>query len=304
MAQIEARGLHFEYELSGPSNACSQTPVMLLIMGLGMQLTAWPKELLERLHAGGLRTLIYDARDLGLSSRMDQAGRPSFVWAWIKQKLGFKVTPPYSIADLADDALALADALGIERMHVVGISMGGMVAQHLAAQNPARTLSLGLLMSSSGAPDLPGANRTVSKVMLAPMPDQHDEDALVERYVTLFQTIGSPAYPTPQALLRSRARASVRRAPAPDGTRRQVLAIFADGDRSPLLKHINTPTLVVHGLADPLLPPRCGEDLAKKISGAKLVLIDGMGHDLPDGLIPEISDLLIENCRRTTNELD
>ena len=261
-----------------------------------MQLTAWPGELLERFHRSGFRTLVYDQRDLGLSSRMDQAGRPNFVWAFIKKRLGLRLSPPYRLSDLAEDALAIAERLGIAKMHVVGVSMGGMVAQHIAAGAPERVLSLSLLMSSSGAPGLPGADRAVAKVMLARMPESHDEAALVERFVRLFQVIGSPRYPTSEAVLRSRAQASVRRATAADGTLRQMLAILADGDRSLMLASISAPTLVLHGAADPLLPPACGAHLAGQIAQAELVLIEGMGHDLPDQLIGEIAGRLIQHC--------
>ncbi len=291
MPSVEANGLLFEVELAGPADA----PVVLLVMGLGMQKTAWPATLLAALQKGGFRTLIFDQRDTGLSSKIDAAGRPNIIWASIKQRLGMTVRAPYRIADMAADAMAIASALGIERYHLVGASMGGMIGQHLAASAPAGLLSLCLIMSTSGAPGLPAARREVMRVMMERMPGNADEDALVARYVKIFKVIGSPDFPTPDAVLESRARISVRRNSSPDGTLRHMMSILVDGDRSALLPQIKVATLVVHGVADPLLPLACGEDLARKIAHSRLLAIPGMGHDFPDALMPMLADHLIEH---------
>lgn len=291
MASVEANGLLFEVDLAGPADG----PVVLLVMGLGMQMTAWPATLLAALQKGGFRTLIFDQRDTGLSSKIDAAGRPNIIWASIKQRLGMTVRAPYRIADMAADAVAIANALGIERYHLVGASMGGMIGQHLAAAAPKGLQSLCLVMSTSGAPGLPAARRDVMRVMMERMPSNADEDALVARYVRIFKVIGSPAFPTPDAVLESRARLTVRRNSSPDGTLRHMLAIMVDGDRSALLEKIAVATLVVHGVADPLLPLACGEDLAKKIAASRLLTIPGMGHDFPDALMPMLAERLIEH---------
>lgn len=291
MPSVEANGLLFEVELAGPADA----PVVLLVMGLGMQKTAWPATLLAALHKGGFRTLIFDQRDTGLSSKIDAAGRPNIIWASIKQRLGMTVRAPYRIADMAADAMAIAKALGIERYHLVGASMGGMIGQHLAASAPPGLLSLCLIMSTSGAPGLPSARRDVMRVMMQKMPDNANEDALVARYVNIFKVIGSPDFPTPDAVLEARARISVRRNSSSDGTLRHMLSILVDGDRSALLENIKVATLVVHGVADPLLPLACGEDLARKIAHARLLTIPGMGHDFPDALMPMLAENLIEH---------
>jgi pimeloyl-ACP methyl ester carboxylesterase len=293
MSQVEANGLIFEVELSGPENA----PVVLLVHGLGMQMTGWPASLIGLLHKGGYRTLMYDQRDIGLSSKMDAAGRPNLFWAMLRHRFGAKVRAPYAIADMAEDVLAIARALGIAAFHLVGVSMGGMIGQHLAARRPEGLRSLCLVMSSSGAPGLPGATREVTRAMLAPMPKKGDEEALVARFVKIFTAIGSPAYPTPQAVLESMGRQTVRRSNHPAGALRHTLAIVADGDRSPMLGTITVPTLVIHGVADPLLPVQCGEDLAAKIPAARLITVPGMGHDLPDALMPWLADTLIDHFK-------
>jgi len=293
MARVEANGLIFEVDLSGPSEA----PVALLVHGLGMQLTAWPATLVGLLHKGGFRTLIFDQRDVGLSSKMDAAGRPNIVWALIRHRFGCQLRAPYGVADMARDVEAIAKALGIDAYHLVGVSMGGMIAQHLAAAHPKELRSLCLIMSSSGAADLPAATREVARVMLAPMPKKNDEAALVARYVKTFKAIGSPGYPTSDAVLRAAGKASVRRSNSPAGTLRHTMAILADGDRSPLLARIECPTLVIHGAADPLLPVKCGEDLAAKIPHARLMTVPGMGHDLPDALMPWLADTLIDHFK-------
>ena len=291
MASVEANGLLFEVDLAGPADA----PVVLLVMGLGMQMTAWPATLLVALQKGGFRTLIFDQRDTGLSSKIDAAGRPNIIWASIKQRLGMTLRAPYRIADMAADAMAIAEALGIDSYHLVGASMGGMIGQHLAAARPLGLRSLCLVMSTSGAAGLPAARRDVMRVMMERLPANADEDALVARYVKIFKVIGSPDFPTPDGVLEARARISVRRNSSPDGTLRHMLSIMVDGDRTPLLSNITAATLVVHGVADPLLPLACGEDLANKIAGSQLLAIPGMGHDFPDALMPMLAGRLIEH---------
>jgi len=267
------------------------------VMGLGMQLIAWPETLLRLFHEGGFRTLVFDQRDAGLSSKLDTAGRPNFIWANLRKRFGLRVKAAYGIADMADDVVAIGAALGITDYHLVGVSMGGMIGQHVAARGPKGLRSFTAIMSSSGAPGLPGPSRESMKVLFAPMPKKADVGAMADRYVRLFRVIGSPAYPTDENILRDRARAAVLRAESPDGTLRHMMAILVDGDRSSLLKRVRVPTLVIHGDADVLVPPEGGKDIASKIPAARLLLIPGMGHDLPEGVIETIASAILSLAR-------
>jgi len=289
MTRVAANGLDFEVLLEGPQNA----PVIVLVMGLGMQMTAWPATLLSALHDGGFRTLIYDQRDTGLSSKLDAAGRPNFVWASIKKRLGLKLHPPYRMADMADDVMAITKATGLDEFHLAGVSMGGMIGQHVAARAPVGLRSFTAIMTTSGASHLPPPSREAMKVLFSPMPKKADPEAIANRYVRLFKVIGSPAYPTDENRLRENARRAIERAESPDGTLRHMLAILDDGDRSSILGSIRVPTLVIHGDRDVLVPTEGGRDLARKIPHSSLLVIPGMGHDLPDALMPEIAAAII-----------
>lgn len=293
MSRVNANGLTFEVDLTGPADA----PVLVLVMGLGMQMIAWPEALLQRFHDAGFRTLIFDQRDTGLSSKLDGAGRPNFLWANVRKRLGLTVKAPYGVADMADDVLGIVQALHVTRYHLIGISMGGMIGQHVASRDPEGLSSFTAIMSTSGAKNLPGPSRDALKVLFAPMPRHADAKALADRYVSLFHVIGSPAYPTDDRLLRESALRAVARADNPDGTLRHMLAILVDGDRSRLLEVIRVPTLVIHGEADVLLPADGGRDLAKKIPNARLMLIPGMGHDLPDALIATLGDAIVAHVK-------
>lgn len=288
--QIAANGLALEVDDAGPP--CG-VPV-LLIMGLGMQLTAWPQPLVDDLVARGFRVIRMDNRDAGLSQGLDALGLPSVPWAAVKHWLHLPQRVPYTLADMAQDALGVLDALGVARAHVCGASMGGMVAQHLAARHPRRVAGLTLLMSTSGARHLPQAAPGVQRLLLSRPPAWADADRVVNHLLRVMQAIGSPAWPTPEPLLRQRLRASVERAWRPAGTARQLLAVVADGDRTPLLRRLALPVRVIHGAADPLLPVACGEHLAQVIPGAVLQRIEGMGHDLPDALLPRLAGLIAD----------
>ena len=200
------------------------------------------------------------------------------------------VHAPYTLADMADDAFGVLDALGIDRVQVCGASMGGMVAQHMAASRPERVSRLTLMMTTSGARHLPQPSMKVRVALLErPAKGPFDLDAEVSRLMRLFTVIGSPAFrPDPQAF-RARLAASVRRARRPDGLARQMVAIAADGDRTPLLSRISAPTHIVHGAADPLVPVAAAHDLHAKIAGSTIEIIDGMGHDLPAALWPRFA---------------
>lgn len=293
MAQVKANGINIEYESFGPEKA---EPV-LLIMGLGAQLTLWPVELCEALVARGFRAIRYDNRDVGLSTKFDDAGVPQLPALIAGIMAGQKPTVPYRLEDMAADAAGLLDALGIDRAHIVGASMGGMIAQLFAAGYPARTLSLTSIMSSTGNAALPPATPEAMGVLMS-RPAGNDLDALVEFGVKAARVIGSPGFPADEALLRARVRRDVERSVYPAGFARQMAAIYASGDRRSKLATITAPTVVIHGTADPLVPVEGGRDTAANIKGAELVEIDGMGHDLPLPLVDRIADAIAGIARR------
>ena len=287
--KIRANGIDIEVEDSGAGAVGENRPAVLLIMGLGMQLVAWPPQMVQALLDAGYRVIRHDNRDVGLSQHMDALGKPHLIWQSIRFKMGLRPRSLYSLADMAKDALGVLDALGVAKAHVVGVSMGGMIAQHMAIQAPQRLLTLTSVMSSSGAKGLPHASPEVVRVMLR-RPDGRNPIAVLDYYVKLFAAIGSPDFPVPLPELRERLMLGMQRGFYPEGTQRQTLAVIADLDRADQLAGIQAPTLVVHGKADPLVPYACGEDTARRIPGAKIVGIDGMGHDLPPGVV----DLLLQ----------
>jgi pimeloyl-ACP methyl ester carboxylesterase len=283
--QISANGVRLEVEDHGSS----QGEPLLLVMGLGMQLLGWHEDLVALLVARGFRVIRFDNRDIGLSQGFDEAGVPNLALDSLRYALGFRVKSPYTLQDMAADAVGILDALGIASAHVCGASMGGMIAQRMAEIAPQRIRSLTLMMTSSGARRLPGPTLKVRSAMIARPPAQ-TVAGIVEHYVRLYALIGSPAYPSPPAYLRDRFTTSVKRSYRPAGTARQMVAIAADGDRSQMLTSIRMPTRIIHGREDPLIPLAAGHDLKAKIAAAQIDVIDGMGHDLPAPLYPRFVD--------------
>jgi pimeloyl-ACP methyl ester carboxylesterase len=285
-------GVRIEYEVTGEPAA----PVILLIMGLGMQLTAWPPAFVDGLAARGLRVVRLDNRDIGLSGRFASAKPVDLRAAAVKSMLGFKVKPPYTLEDMAGDALGVLDTLQVARAHVVGVSMGGMIAQVLAAGWPARVASLTSVMSSSGAMRFNFHVSPATRALLTPPPRDADEEQLLDHMERVWMLIGSPGLQEPREVLRDRLRSSMRRAYNPAGVARQMLAIMASGDRRPLLRRIVAPTLVIHGERDPLIPIAAGRDTAAQVPGAVFQAIAGMGHDLPGPLLPGLVELIAAHC--------
>jgi pimeloyl-ACP methyl ester carboxylesterase len=286
--QAQANGLTIEYETFGnPAD-----PPILLIMGLGGQLVLWPEALCQALARGGYYVIRYDNRDVGLSSKIDSAGKPDLTRAGIRVLLRLPVQSGYSLEDMAADAIGLLDALNISRAHIVGMSMGGMIAQILAAQYPARVRSFVALMTTSGNPRLPQASFSL-RLRLTRRPRRTDRESLIQHSMNTWKLIGSPGYPTDDATLRAMVERDQARCLYPRGMARQTLAIMAAKSRLPLLKRIAAPTLVIHGEADPLVPVAAGRELAREIPGAKLETIPGMGHDLPAALVPRIGELIL-----------
>jgi pimeloyl-ACP methyl ester carboxylesterase len=285
-------GVRIEYEVAGIESA----PLIVLIMGLGMQLTAWPVPLVEGLVARGYRVLRFDNRDIGLSDRMPGSKPIDLRAAGVRAMLGFKVRAPYTLEDMAADTLGLMDTLGVDRAHVVGASMGGMIAQVLAAGWPARVASLTSIMSSSGALRFNFHVSPATRALLTPPPRGADEEQLIDHMERVWTLIGSPGLQQPREVLRERLRANLRRAYDPAGVARQMLAIMASGDRRPLLRRITVPTLVMHGERDPLVPIAAGRDTAAHVPGAVFRAIPGMGHDLPESLVPRLVEEIAAHC--------
>ncbi len=295
--RIEANGIGIEIEDTGPAG--DQRPAVLLVMGLGMQLIAWPEAFVRALSDAGWRVIRFDNRDIGLSQHFDHLGVPNLLWESVKHRAGLPVRSPYGLQDMALDSLGVLDALGIDRAHVVGVSMGGMIAQRMALAAPQRVLSLASIMSSSGARYLPGPKSQVLGALLS-RPAGRGEDALVDHGVKIWKLIGSPAFPPDELALREGVRAAVRRSFHPAGTMRQMAAVAADRRRADELPRIKTPTLVVHGRDDPLVPLACGHDTARRIAGARFVAVEGMGHDLPPPVVERILDPLLPHLKKAS----
>ena len=292
MPQIAVDGLSLEYESLGDS----RHPVILLVMGLGVQMVLWPDELCRSLVDQGFRVVRFDNRDIGLSQHLDHLGVPNLMWESLKHRMGLKVNAPYTVHDMAADTTGVLDALGIESAHIVGVSMGGMVAQRVALASPQRVRSLASIMSSSGARYLPGPKPHVLRALLS-RPAGSGEDAIVSHYVKLFKVIGSPGFPVEEAALRERILTGTRRSFHPAGTLRQMTAIAADANRADELPRIQARTLVLHGKDDPLVPMACGHDTARRIPGAGFITIPGMGHDLPPGVVERLLEPLVPHLQ-------
>jgi pimeloyl-ACP methyl ester carboxylesterase len=292
--KVQANGISIEVEDTGEADR----PAVLLVMGLGMQLIAWPEAFVQKLHDGGFRVVRFDNRDVGLSQHFPQLGVPNLVVALLKHRLRLPMRAPYDLQAMAADSLGVLDALHIQAAHVIGVSMGGMIAQRVAIAAPQRVLSLTSIMSSSGARGLPGPRSHVLKALLA-RPLDREEHTQVEHTVRVLRQIGSPAFPADQALVRERVVAAFHRNSDPEGVLRQMLAVAADRTRAKELSGVRVPTLVVHGKDDPMVPFACGDDTARRIRGARLVAIAGLGHDLPPGVVDLMLQAVVPHLRQT-----
>jgi len=289
-----ANGLRLCYQEFGAADK----PAIVLIMGLGTQMISWPDTFCEMLADLGQRVIRFDNRDIGLSQKIDTETDINLLKLVVRQRLGLKIEPPYTLRDMALDTIGVLDFLEIDKAHWVGASMGGMIAQLLAAEHPERTLTLTSIMSTTGRRRLPQAPLKVIRQMMT-RPSIDDENAYLKHALQTWALIGSPDYPPNKEELSERILRSARRSSYPAGYRNQVAAIMESGDRRGILHRINCPTLVIHGKADLLVPVEGGIETAKNIKGAKLELIEGMGHDLPKQLLPRFTKLieqLISEC--------
>ena len=289
---LPTRGLHLDYELTGPAEG----PVLVLIMGLGMQRVMWQPEMVAGLAARGLRVLTFDNRDIGHSGSGRLAPHMGVRRAFLRYLLRLPIRAAYSLDDMAQDTLALADALGVERFHVAGASMGGMIAQQLALMAPGRVQSLASIMSSAGPRAAPAPKWDITRLMLRAPGTTSSHQQRLDHYVALFTEIGRHHDPEEIARLREGLDRALARAYRPDGTLRQLLAICAQPDRSALLRRIATPTLLIHGALDPLVPVAAAHHLARVIPQARLEIIQRMGHDLPAWAMPRLVDLVASHC--------
>ena len=289
----ETNGIKIAYQDAGPKTA----QPFLLVMGLGCQLIHWPEAFCQGLLDQGYRVIRFDNRDIGLSSSGDRKVRINMQTTFLRNKLGLKTTANYSLYDMVADTVGLLDALKIPAAHLVGVSMGGMIAQLLAATHPDRVLSLTSIMSSPNSRRVPSPPLAVLKMMTRPLKD-HGRAAVVARSEELFDRIGSPAYPADKRLRRAFMEQAFDRAYRPGGLMRQTHAIMVTPGFEDKLKKITAPTLVVHGDADELVSPIGGKRSAMNIPGAKLVMIPGMGHDFPVQLMPRWVELVTGNAAR------
>jgi pimeloyl-ACP methyl ester carboxylesterase len=285
MPQASSNGITLEYHFDGNPGDTA----VLLVNGLGGQLTSWDDRFVGALVERNLFVVRFDNRDVGRSTWFDRVPMPELTTV-----LGGDAPAPYLLSDMADDAEGLLEALGMDAIHVVGISMGGMIAQELVIRHAPRVASLTSVMSTTGAAHVGQPSPEAVELLLAPPPAGPEE--IADRAVKLQRVIGSPGFPFDERRVRDQAIAAFERAHHPDGTLRQAMAVVASPDRTELLRHVRCPTLVVHGSSDVLVDPSGGRATAAAVPGAVLRMVDGMGHDIPPALYDDFADLIAEQA--------
>jgi pimeloyl-ACP methyl ester carboxylesterase len=281
-----ANGIDLCYEIFGDARA----EPMLLIMGLGAQMIHWDDDFCRQLAARGFRVIRFDNRDIGKSSHLSGGKRLTPIELLKLRFLKIPVAAPYRLRDMAEDVTGLMDVLGIKSAHLVGASMGGMIAQEIAISFPQRVRSLTSIMSTTGNPKMPQPTREAAAMLLAPPPATKEE--FFARFAQTWKILRVGSFPEDEALDRSRAERTFARGLNPAGVGRQLRAILASGSRKERLRQVRAPTLVIHGTVDPLVHPEGGKDTAASIPGAKLLMIEGMGHALPIPMWPQIIDAI------------
>jgi len=272
-----ANGIKIEYETFGDK----PDPALLLTIGLGCQLIYWDELLCRKLSESGLFVIRYDNRDTGLSTRFEDAGEPDMAAIMGALAQGLPADIAYTINDMADDAAGLLDALGIEKAHICGMSMGAIISQVVAIRHPAKTASLIPIYGSTGEPGLPGPDPDAMNVFIEPVPTERG--ACIERLVRDFKILSGPGFPFDESWHRDLAARAYDRGFYPEGISRNMAAVMTAGSRKPALSSVAAPTLVIHGADDPIVPVAGGRDIAETVPGAEFLVIDGMGHDLPHG---------------------
>ncbi|MEN6464064.1 MAG: alpha/beta hydrolase [Syntrophaceae bacterium] len=293
MPNVKANGIQIEYDTFGDSSF----PALLLIAGNGAQMIVWDVEFCELLAKTGLFVIRFDNRDAGLSTKFEEAGIPDIMAAIKAAMQGKTVESAYTLDDMADDSVGLLDALGIEKAHICGASMGGMIAQVVSCRHPKHVLSLTSIRSTTGNPDLPMGKQEAIAAVVAPAPEERE--AYVGHYVNVWRRIWSPGFPFEEERVRRFMQMSYDRSYYPQGMARQNTAVIAGGDRRQSLSSIKVPTLVVHGADDPLIPVEGGKDTARVIPGARMLIINGMGHDMPKGVWAEIVSAISQLSKQT-----
>ncbi len=291
MPRIRTNGIEIEYDSFGDGNP---EPI-LLVMGLGAQMILWEEGFCELLAERGHRVIRFDNRDIGLSTKFDSFGIPPIVAMLAAAERGESVDAPYTLSDMATDAAHLLGALELESAHVVGASMGGMIAQMLAIEHPERIRSLTSIMSTTGSPELPQAKPEAIELLMTPAPPERE--AYIERSVSTARVLGGTGFPLDESRIRARAARLFDRAFYPPGIARHMAAILASGSRREKLESVAASTLVIHGDADPLVPLEGGIDTAEAISGAEMMVIEGMGHDLPPAVWTRIADAIARHAK-------
>ncbi|WP_413504061.1 alpha/beta fold hydrolase [Serratia grimesii] len=298
MKTFNVNGINLSCDSFGDNHA----EPLLLIAGLGTQMIRWPVLFCESLVAKGYRVIRFDNRDAGCSSHFTDHPAPDFAALAASLAVGQPPKVPYTLHDMASDAIGLLDALGISRAHLVGRSMGGMIAQIAASQYPERVSSLTSIMSSTGNPSLPSASPEVMAMLTQPAPHPLDDEAgFLAHRLAFARRIASPGYPFDEAYHRALIVEETKRAYDPSSFGRQIAAIVAAGDLRPLLTKITVPALIVHGAEDALIPADCGRDTASSIQDSVFMLIEGMGHDLPPSLFETVADEIDRVARRAIN---
>jgi pimeloyl-ACP methyl ester carboxylesterase len=288
MPQVRANGIDIEYESFGRDS----DPLILLIMGFAAQLIFWPDPLCEGLAAKGFRVVRFDNRDIGKSTHLAAETAPDPRALFAEVMAGKRPNVPYSLDDMADDTVGLMDALGVAHAHVVGASMGGMIAQLVAINHPSRTKSLISIMSTTGRRDLPSGNPETLSVLFRP-PKSTSRADLIDASIEVQKALAGPGFPASEAEMRARAELRMDRVPVDlAGIARQSAALIVAQPRNALLKQVRCPTLVLHGADDPVIPAAGAKDTAESIAGAELVIIPGMGHDFPPALVPAFLDYI------------
>lgn len=295
MGQLSTNGIRIEAARIGATDAAA----ILLIRGLGTQMCQWPQSFLDGL-ARELQVVIFDNRDVGLSQKIDEAGMPDLAGL---MSAGESAEAPYLLSDMAADCIGVLDAFGIERAHIFGMSMGGMIGQELAGRYPNRTRSLISMMSSSGDPSLPPATHEAMRVLTESPERPTDRMCVVEHGLKGRRVIGSPGYVDPDEVVREELGQAFDRCHHPQGVARQMAAVIASGSRVELLQGVHAPTLVIHGTDDPLVRPAAGRHTAEQIPGAQLEEIEGMGHDLPLGLVPKLVGMILDHTRKADDAI-